>query len=82
MSTGSQVVDILHYRYAKLYREQVSLWHSRRFSLWACHQIAAQVCRSRFAVRISGAEMKALNAHLRGEALAAAAAPVTLEEAS
>jgi hypothetical protein len=73
------VVSLLEYRYTKLYREQVELWHSRGLGLSTSRQIAAHVCRSEFAGRIKLAEMRAVNARLNRELPAALA---RLEEAS
>jgi hypothetical protein len=77
-----RIVRLLEYRYAKLYREQVILWHSRQLGLPACHQIAAHVCRDEFIGRLKGGEMKAINARLSKEQPPALPSPLSLEEAS
>lgn len=61
------VVSLLEYRYTKLYREHVELWHSRGLGLSTSSQIAAHVCRSEFAGRIKLARMRVVNARLNQE---------------
>ena len=82
MDVGGQVIDIRHYRYTKLYREQLALWRSRGLGLKACHQIAAHVCRDEFLGRLKGGEMKAINARLGKERPPVPPSPLSLEEAS
>jgi len=77
-----KVVGLLEYRYAKIYREQLALWHSRRFGPSTCHQIAKHVCRDEILGRLRRAEMDAIDKRLRAELPAAATAPFRLEEAS
>ena len=71
----------LRFRFAKLYREQHSLWISRGLGLKTCHQKAAHICRDEFLGRIKSAEMKSLNARLRDEQPPVVPSPLSLEEA-
>ena len=81
MDSGGRVIDIRHYRYSKLYREQLALWLSRGLGLKACHQIAAHPCHDEFIGRLKSGEMRSLNARLREEPPPAIPSPV-MEEAS